>query len=392
MTSEKKNEKNGFWYGKNVLITGGNGFVAANLALKLIELDANVHITVRNFSDYNTIKMLAKRDVEYITEITDMSIFGQIESIFVNRKIDTIFHLAASAIVKQASENPTPTLNNNIIPTINILEAARKIGIPRIVVASSDKAYGNHATEKDSEPLPYVESHALRGLDVYSTSKVCADMICQAMALQFDQHIMITRCSNIYGPGDLNFTRLIPGTIMRILSGESPVINKGNEQVLREYMYVDDIVAAYLFLAEYTDRYYAGKHPVRGDTAYGWSCFNIGSYNSDVNTELKWAEPELPNIKNPQVVIKLISDSINKKDLGVKELEFEEKPKAESFIEIPNQYLDSKKLLNFAKKMSVSLPKTELTEGLEKTIEWYYANSKFLRRRFWTSCLTGAVV
>jgi CDP-glucose 4,6-dehydratase len=362
---------NNFWYGKNVLITGGNGFVASNLAIRLIDLGANVHITMRHYSDHDTIKMLSDKDLKYDIEITDMYQYTDVKSILDRHQIDTIFHLAASAIVSHASNSPSPTLYNNIIPTINILEAARTGNIERVIIASTDKSYGDHSSVEDhSERIPYKENYALRGLDVYSTSKVCTDMISQAIALQYKQHILITRCCNIYGPGDLNFTRLIPKTIMRLLSGKEPVINDGNSHVLREYVFVDDIASGYIFLAEHIEEYYEQEYPQKGKDAYGWPCFNIGSYAGE---ELRNPH-NLPNIKDVTAVISMINE-IMARECDIEVLQPRIIAKGTNFIEIPDQYLDSTKIHQFG-----FIPKTNLKEGLKKSIKWYNNNCEFLRK------------
>jgi CDP-glucose 4,6-dehydratase len=359
---------NEFWYGKNVLITG-RGFVASNLAVKLLSCGANVHVTMRHYSEYDTIKMLSGKKPEYDIEITDSNKYTDVKNILDRHQIDTIFHLAASAIVSQASVSPSPTLYNNIMPTINILEAARTNGVKRLIIASSDKSYGDHSAAADPERIPYKESHALRGLDAYSVSKVCADMISQAMALQYKQPIAITRCCNIYGPGDLNFSRLIPKTILRLLSGKEPVINDGNNQVLREYVFVDDVVDGYMFLAEHVENYYEQRYPQGGD-AYGWPCFNVGSYSGE---ELLTPN-NLPNIKDVRSVMALITEILGR-DYGVNVLQPRTIPKGPNFIEIPDQYLDSAKIhrLGF-------VPKTKLKDGLKQTIRWYKADYDFYKK------------
>ncbi len=204
--------------------------------------------------------------------------FIEVQKICNRHQIDTIFHLAASAVVGEAANAPISTCENNIIPTLNLLEAARINKIPRVIVASTDKSYGDHADDDDPERIPYTESFALRGLDVYSASKVCADMIAQTYAFQFKLPVLVVRPCNIFGPGDLNFTRLIPRTILRLMQGSQPVINQGNDRVLREFIYIDDLVNAYLFLAENLERHYASPLPQRGRATYGWIAYNAGSY------------------------------------------------------------------------------------------------------------------
>jgi CDP-glucose 4,6-dehydratase len=361
---------NKFWYGKNVFITGGRGFVASNLAVKLLSCGANVHVTMRHYSEHDTIRLLSGKRVGYDTEITDMTKYDDVKNILDRHQIDTVFHLAASAIVSQGALSPSPTLYNNIIPTINILEAARINGVNRLVIASSDKSYGDHSSPDDPERIPYKESYALRGLEAYSVSKACTDLISQAMAWQYKQAVVISRCCNIYGPGDLNFSRLIPRTIMRLLSGKEPVINEGNSRVLREYAYVNDIVDGYMFLAEHMEKYYEQKYPQTEKDAYGWPCFNIGSYSGE-----ELSDPRgLPNIKDPESVIALIAE-ILEREYGVKVLQPRTIPKGPGFKEIADQHLDSAKLhqLGFA-------PKTKLEDGLRQTIKWYYKNAGFLKK------------
>jgi CDP-glucose 4,6-dehydratase len=358
------------WYGRNVWISGGNGFVAGNLAVKLISLGANVHITVRHYSEYNAMEILSSKQLKYDTEITDMYSYTEINALFARERIDTIFHLAASAIVSQASNSPFSTLYNNIIPTINILEAARVNNIKRIIVASTDKSYGDHSSASDPERIPYKENYALRGLDVYGTSKVCVDMISQTMALQYKQPIFVSRCCNIYGPGDLNLTRLIPKTIMRILSNKGAVINEGNSRVLREFAFVDDIVSGYIFLAEHIESYYKQPYPQDGENAYGWPCFNVGAYTDNDFCHTR----DLPNIKDVVSVIAMIAE-IMQGEYNIDVLQPAVIPKGPHFIEIPDQYLNSSKIHGLGFK-----PQTNFREGLRKTIKWYYDNREFLKK------------
>ena len=245
-----------FWFGKRVLITGGDGFVASNMALELLRRDANVTLVVRHHRPVSTLAMLGRPENGADLEHSDLMNFIEVQKICNRHQIDTIFHLAASAVVGEAANAPISTCENNIIPTLNLLEAARINNIPRVLVASTDKSYGDHADADDPERIPYTESFALRGLDVYSASKVCADMIAQTYAFQFKLPVLVVRPCNIYGPGDLNFTRLIPRTILRLMQQRSqPVINQGNDHVLREFIYIDDLVQSYLFLGEHLERY-----------------------------------------------------------------------------------------------------------------------------------------
>jgi CDP-glucose 4,6-dehydratase len=355
-----------FWYGKNVLITGGDGFVAANLAADLIKRDANVAITVRHQRPVSTLKLLGLSDVSPDMEFSDLSDFISVQKLCNRHQIDTIFHLAASAIVSDASRSPISTFPTNLISTLNILETARINNIPRVVVASSDKSYGDHADADDPERLPYRENQALRGLDVYSSSKVCTDMMCQTYAFQFHLPVIVVRSCNIYGPGDLNFTRLIPRTILRLFSELKPVINDGNARVLREYVYIDDLVAAYQFLAENMETHYKDRMPRSGRTTYGWSAYNVGSYAPRGS----FHPEDCPNIRSVTQVIQDLTRLMKKDHLQPTII-----PKDVTFVEIPDQYLDSSKIMNLGYKTKV-----QFNEGLQKSIEWYKGNSDYLRK------------
>ena len=290
---------NDFWYGRRVLITGGDGFAASNLASALMERGAVVVVTVRHQRPLPTAELLTG-DLRPDIEVCDMTDFLQVQRICNRHQIDTIFHLAASAIVSDAANSPMSTFQNNIAPTLNLLEAARVNNIPRVLIASTDKSYGDHADADDPEPLPYREGYALRGMDVYSASKACADLMTQTYGFQYKLPVIVVRSCNIFGPGDLNFTRLIPRTTLRMLRGEAPVINLGNADVLREYVYVDDLVGAYMFLAENLDKHYVDPMPQRGRVTYGYSAYNVGSYTPGQSIE------ENGNIKSVLQVIEEI--------------------------------------------------------------------------------------
>jgi CDP-glucose 4,6-dehydratase len=158
-----------------------------------------------------------------------------------------VFHLGAQAIVGVANRNPLSTFEANIKGTWVLLEACRRVStVERIVVASSDKAYGDHAT------LPYQEDFALQGRHPYDVSKSCADLIALSYAQTWRLPVSITRCGNLFGPGDLNVNRIVPGTCLAAIDGERPVIRSDGSPV-RDYFYVEDIVQAYLRLAEHMD-------------------------------------------------------------------------------------------------------------------------------------------
>jgi CDP-glucose 4,6-dehydratase len=345
------------------LISGGDGFVAANLARALVRRNAYVSVAVRHQRPISTLEMLGEEPAGVDLESTDLMSFIAVQRLCNRQQIDTIYHLAASAVVGEAANAPISTCENNIIPALNLLEAARINGIPRVIIASTDKSYGDHADADDPERIPYEESFALRGMDVYSASKVCADMLAQTYAFQFKLPVLVARPCNIYGPGDLNFTRLVPRTIMRLMNGARPVINQGNDRVLREYIYIDDVVNAYLFLGENLERHLQSGMPRTGRATYGWAAYNIGSF---VPSETR-RPSDCANIRNVVQVIEAIAArvGVNPDPMVI--------PKPPNFIEIPDQYLDSSKLaaLGFT-------PAVPFDQGLDRTIDWYKSKREYL--------------
>ena len=350
----------GFWFGKRVLVTGGDGFVASHLIRALLAERAVVVTTVRHRRPLRTLSLLNKSDdsLHVDTEYSDLLEYREVRRLCDRHQIDTIFHLAATAIVSDAANSPMSTIENNVISTLNLLEVARVNKIKRVIVASSDKSYGDHAFG-EMEKLPYRENYALRGLDVYSASKVSADMIAQTYTFQFGLHVAITRSCNVFGPGDLNFSRLIPRTIMKLLSGRPPVINLGNEKVLREYIYIEDAVRANMLIAERLETYYGAGNknmPKSGALVYGWPGFDIGTY---VEQETVQNLERCGKIRNVTDVI----STLRKKVKNICPIIIE---KPENFIEIPDQYLDSSKIKALGFK-----PKISFDEGLKRTVAWY---------------------
>lgn len=360
-------EKKQFWFGKRVLVTGGDGFLASHLIKQLIAFGACVTTTVRHARPLNTLRLLREdedRSANPDIEQCDLLDFFTLRRICDRHQIDTIFHLAASAIVSDAANSPMSTIENNVVGTLNILEVARINKIPRVVIASTDKSYGDHANDT-SEKLPYRENYALRGLDVYSASKVCVDVLSQTYSYQFKLPVAVLRPCNMYGPADLNFSRLIPRTIMCLLSGRAPHINQGNADVLREYMYVEDVVQGYLIVAEKIPEIYGKNNenmPKHGKETYGWAAYNLGSYNAGELQDISGCD----KICSVTTVIGLLRKKIKDIDPIVK-------AKAANFIEIPDQYLDAGKLRQLGFKSWINFE-----EGLDKTISWYEANFKDL--------------
>ena len=231
------------WENKNVFITGCTGFIGCWLAKKLVESGARVTGLVRDvvpqsaFFQFN----LHKKINIVNGKIDNLQLLKRIISEY---EIDTVFHLAAQTQVEIAHQNPLSTFETNIMGTCNILEACRTSGrhIKRIVIASTDKAYGEQAK------LPYTENAPLQGIYPYDVSKSCTDLIAYSYFKTYQLPVCITRCGNVYGPGDLNFKRLIPGTILSVLKNQ-PIIIRSDGTFKRDYFYVKDTVNAYLTLA-----------------------------------------------------------------------------------------------------------------------------------------------
>jgi len=265
----------------------------------------------------------------------DLSDIQKLERIFLDYEVTDCFHLAAQTLVGIANTSPISTFESNIRGTWNLLEAARLYGkLDSIVVASSDKAYGN-------APSPYGEDTPLAGRYPYDVSKSCADLIAQSFAISFDMPIGITRCGNLYGGGDFNLSRIIPGSIKMILDGEDPLIRSDGSH-MRDYLYVGDAVQAYLLLAEALER---GQ--------FKGEAFNFGH-----------KEP----ISVLDVVKRLLEIS------GRKELKPDIRGKAKADREIDAQWLSSEKAL---KELDWE-PKISLEQGLQNTFKWYekYFSSK----------------
>jgi CDP-glucose 4,6-dehydratase len=244
---EDVDRMSGFWFGRTVLVTGAGGFVGSHLAKRLVELGAEVTVILRDDAHPSHFRSLRLEDSVTVLRgsITD---YALVERALNEHEVDTCLHLAAQAIVGVANHSPLSTFDSNIRGTWNVLEACRSARlVKRVVVASSDKAYG-------AQPqLPYTEGMALLAKHPYDVSKACADLLSHAYAAAYGLSIAVARCANIYGPGDTNRSRIVPGTIMSILTGERPVIRSDGTPE-RDYLFVDDAVAAYITLAEQVDR------------------------------------------------------------------------------------------------------------------------------------------
>ncbi|MBN1506869.1 MAG: NAD-dependent epimerase/dehydratase family protein, partial [Sedimentisphaerales bacterium] len=233
----------GFWLDRPVLVTGATGLVGAWLVRRLKEAGADVVALVRDWVPQS--ELARCRLIEQIRVVRgDVRDQALLERALGEYEVDTVVHLAAQTIVSIANRNPVGTFESNIQGTWALLEACRRSPtVKQIVVASSDKAYGEHTD------LPYHEDTPLQGRHPYDVSKSCADLIALTYAHSFSLPVVITRCGNFYGGGDLNWNRIVPGTIRSVLRGQRPVI-RSDGTYIRDYFYVEDGAAAYMLLAE----------------------------------------------------------------------------------------------------------------------------------------------
>jgi len=233
----------GFWQDRPVLLTGATGLVGGWLTRRLRDAGADVVCLVRDWVPQ--CELVRAGLIEHVKVVRgDTRDRDCLERAIGEYETDTVIHLAAQAIVGIANRNPISTFESNIRGTWNLLEACRRsAGVRSVVIASSDKAYGHQ------DKLPYDEDTPLEGRHPYDVSKSCADLIAQAYAASFGLPVAVTRCGNFYGGGDLNWNRIVPGTIRSVLRGERPVI-RSDGQYVRDYFYVEDGAAAYMLLAE----------------------------------------------------------------------------------------------------------------------------------------------
>lgn len=317
---------NEFWRDRSVLITGCTGLLGSWLVAELVQRGASVTGLVRDLVPKSKLYTEAwHRQINVVHGCVED--FQVLERAIAEYEVDTVFHLAAQTIVGVANRNPLATFETNIKGTWNLLEACRRSrGVSRIVVASSDKAYGDQAV------LPYDETTPLQGQHPYDVSKSCADLICRTYYVTYGLPVCITRCGNLYGGGDLNFNRLIPDTIRSALRDKSVII-RSDGSYIRDYLYVKDAALAYLHLAEQMTR-----PEVLGEA------FNF-SY-----------ELQLPVWEIVQKILTLM----NKSDLKPIVLN-------EAHHEIKHQYLSAEK----ARKLLNWQPRYSLESGLHETIQWY---------------------
>ncbi len=316
----------GFWRDRPVLVTGGTGLVGGWLVRRLVEARADVVCLVRDWvPQSDLVRSGAIESVKVVRgDVRDREV---IERALGEYEIDTLIHLAAQTIVGIANRNPISTFESNIQGTWNVLESCRRSpAVKSIVVASSDKAYG------DQESLPYSEETPLEGRHPYDVSKSCADLIAQAYGKTYNLPVAVTRCGNFYGGGDLNWNRIVPGTIRSVIRGERPVIRSDGEFV-RDYFYVEDGAAAYMLLAE----------------------------QLRCNADLRGASFNFSN------EIQVSVSALVRKILEQMESNLEPDIRNEASNEIRHQWLSAER----ARKELNWSPLFTLDEGLQHTVRWY---------------------
>ena len=309
---------------QKVLITGGTGFLGSHLTKRIIDEVESITIATTDIRQKTTLKSLGV-DMSKINLVKgDIRDFDFVRLLFNEYEFDTVFHLGAISEVVKCQSDPKLAFDVNIGGTVNVLEACRMYGkVKAVVVSSSDKAYG-------SGEVPYIERQSLNGVGTYEVSKSATDLIARSFYSNYDVPVVVTRCSNLYGGGDMNFSRVIPNNIKKILNGERPMIWKGSEKSTREFLYIDDAVDAYLSLVKNVDK-------TKGEA------YNIGS--GEVFT-----------------IEELLNKLLTTMESNL-EIEYVEK----DFPEISHQYLDSTKIMSHTEWK----PKTTLGIGLKKSVDSY---------------------
>jgi CDP-glucose 4,6-dehydratase len=233
--------------GATVLVTGAQGFIGSWLAERLLAEGATVVTPRRDFDPRSRFRVDGIEDRCKVA-LADIQDYESMVRVLNEHEVDSVFHLAAQTIVGTANRSPLSTFDANIRGTYALLEACRAVGdrIARIVVASSDKAYGSHAE------LPYREDFALQPTFPYDVSKAATDMIARSFAATYGLPVAVTRLANVYGGGDLNWSRIVPDTCRALIAGQAPTIRSDGSPE-RDYLYVEDAVDAYLAIAASLD-------------------------------------------------------------------------------------------------------------------------------------------
>jgi CDP-glucose 4,6-dehydratase len=314
------------WRNRQTLVTGATGILGSWLVPRLVSAGADVVCLVRDWVPQS--ELVRTGMLERVKVVRgDIRERDTVERALGEYEIEAVFHLAAQTIVGIANRNPVSTFESNIQGTWNLLEACRRSPTVRsIVVASSDKAYGAQ------EVLPYTEEVAVTGSHPYDVSKSCADLLARTYAASYHLPVAVTRCGNFYGGGDLNWSRVVPGTIRSVIFGERPVI-RSDGQFVRDYLYVEDAVLAYMLLAERL----AADESLRG------MAFNFSN------------EMQIS-------VIDLVNRILERMGSAL-----EPEIRCEAPNEIRCQYLSTER----ARRLLQWAPLFTLDEGLSRTIAWY---------------------
>ena len=318
--------KDSFWQDRPAFVTGATGLLGGWLVRRLLELGTDVICLVRDWVPQSeTVRAQLVDRVKVVRgDVRDQAL---LERTLGEYEIDTVLHLAAQTIVGIANRNPISTFETNIHGTWTLLEACRRSPkVHSIVIASSDKAYG------DQEQLPYNEDTPLQGRYPYDASKSCADLLAQSYAITYRLPVAITRCGNFYGGGDLNWNRVVPGTVRSVLRGQPPVI-RSDGQYVRDYFYIEDAAEAYILLARKL-----GQNPGLSGDAFNFS-----------------NETPLSVLEIVELILQLMGSGL--------------RPviRNEASNEIRRQYLNAEK----ARRVLAWQPLFTLDEGLKATIEWY---------------------
>lgn len=315
-----------FWQDRRVLVTGATGLLGSWLCRGLLTAGAEPVCLVRDWvpqSELVKAGLLEKLRVVR-GELCDLEF---IERVLCEYEIETVFNLAAQTIVTIANASPLSTFESNVRGTWVLLEACRRVPfVKQIVTASSDKAYG------EQKELPYKEDMPLQGQHPYDVSKSCADLIAHSFAHSYKLPVSITRCGNFYGGGDLNWNRIVPGTIRSVLRSTRPVI-RSDGRFLRDYIYVEDGAAACLLLAEKM-----AENPGLSGEAFNFS-----------------TESPLTVIELVRQILKQMNSNLEPEILG------------QASNEIRDQYLCSEK----SRRLLGWQPSYSLETALQKTIDWY---------------------
>jgi CDP-glucose 4,6-dehydratase len=310
--------------GARVLVTGATGLIGSALVSSLLSQDADVHVLVFEVPEPES-KLVRSHDIELTTRhIGRLDDAESVRSAVFESRPQFVFHLGAQPLVGRARAHPVPTLEINVAGTWNLLEACRNLAETpaAIALASSDKAYGK------ADHLPYVETDPLGATEPYELSKAMTDMLGRAYAASYGLPVRIARCGNVYGPGDFNWSRIVPGTLRALLRGERPVIRSDGSPI-RDYIHVDDVVSAYLTL---------GSSEIRPGEAFNFSSGEILSVLE---------------------LVGLLQDAV--------ETSIEPDVRDEATGEIQSQYLDSSK----ARRELGWLPQRKLAQSLPSIIPWY---------------------